>query len=90
MKFINIVFLIFIGLITCKQEFVNSGTGLKGVSHQKKLKGMAQGSLFMTLCVIGGLGSDDEILEAKKWCVLNKYVRDKDNYVKIDRNTLAK
>ena len=55
-----------------------------------KLKGMKQGCLFMSACVIGGLGSDKEIMAARKWAVQNKYIRDSDTYVNMSARELAK
>ena len=91
MRFIHQIFffLIFLYIIEANQVFIKSGTGLKGVSHQMKLKGMREGCLFMAACVIGGLGSDKEIMLARKWSVQNKYIRDSDTYVNMDARVLA-
>ena len=72
------------------QTFVSSGTGLKGVSYQRNLKGMRQGCLFMACCCIGGLGSDSQMLKARSWAVKNGYIRDSDTYVNIGSIDLAK
>ena len=92
MKFTKqfLFFLLFLYIIEAKQVFIRSGTGLKGVSHQMKLKGMRQGCLFMAACVVGGLGSDKEIMLARKWAVQNKYIRDSDTYVNMSAKVLAK
>ena len=84
------VFLLFLYIIEAKQVFIRSGTGLKGVSHQMKLKGMRQGCLFMAACVVGGLGSDKEIMMARKWAVQHKYIRNSDTYVNMSARELAK
>ena len=73
-----------------KQEFIRSGTGLKGVSYQRNLPGMREGCLFMAACVIGGLGTDAEIMVARKWAVQNGYIRDSDTYVNMSAKVLAK
>ena len=92
MKFTKqfLFFLLFLYITEAKQVFIRSGTGLKGVSHQMKLKGMRQGCLFMAACVVGGLGSDKEIMLARKWAVQNKYIRDSDTYVNMSARELAK
>ena len=72
-----------------KQVFVNWGTGLKDVSYQMKLPGMREGCLFMSACVIGGLGNDQQILHARKWAVKNGYIRDSDTYVNMSAKVLA-
>ncbi len=92
MKFTKqfLFFLLFLYITEAKQVFIRSGTGLKGVSHQMKLKGMRQGCLFMAACVVGGLGSDKEIMMARTWAVQNKYIRDSDTYVNMSARELAK
>ena len=73
-----------------KQQFIKSGTGLKGVSYQMNLPGMREGCLFMAACVIGGLGTDEQILFARKLAVKNGYIRDSDTYVNMSAKVLAK
>ena len=72
------------------QKFVRWGTGLQSVSFQKNLKGMKEGCLFMTACVIGDLGNDNKIMMARSWSVKNGYIRDSDTYVNMAANDLAK
>ena len=84
-----ILALVLLCLVSCKQTFVKSGTGLAGVSHQWKLKGMKSGCLFMAACCIGGLGTDAEMLSARAWAVKKGYIRDSDTYVNMSAQTLA-
>jgi hypothetical protein len=72
------------------QKFVRTGTGLQNVSYQRNLQGMREGCLFMTACVIGGLGNDNQIMMARSWSVKNGYIRDSDTYVNMGTNDLAK
>ena len=66
-KLLLILLLIVINKISSKQVFIRTGTGLKDVNFQWKIPGMKTGCLFMAVCVIGGLGSDKEMIEAREW-----------------------
>ena len=72
------------------QKFITTGTGLEGVSYQKYLPGMGQGCYFIGSCVIGGLGSDSQIMLARKWAVNNGYIRDSDTYTYPNFSELAR
>ena len=90
MKTLTLILLTFLSFISAKQVFVKTGTGLKGVSLQWKLPGMREGCLFMAACAIGGLGSDKEMLSARKWAVSKGYIRGRDTYVNMSGMELAK
>ena len=90
MKTLTLILLSFISFIFAKQIFVKTGTGLIGNTLQWKLPGMREGSLFMAACVIGGLGSDKEMLSARKWAVSKGYIRGNDTYVNMSGMELAK
>ena len=90
MKTLTLILLTFISFIFAKQIFVKTGTGLKGVSLQWKLPGMKEGCLFMAACAIGGLGSDKEMLSARKWAVSKGYIRGSDTYVNMSGMELAR
>ena len=77
-------------IVCCGQTFINSGTGLKGVSYQYNLVGMKSGCYFMAACCIGGLGSDSEMLSARAWAVKKNYIRDSDTYCNVGWQALAK
>jgi hypothetical protein len=90
MKTLTLILLTFISFIFAKQIFVKTGTGLIGNTFQWKLPGMREGSLFMAACVIGGLGSDKEMLSARKWAVSKGYIRGSDTYVNMSGMELAR
>ena len=90
MKTLTLILLTFISFISAKQVFVKTGTGLKGVSLQWKLPGMREGCLFMAACAIGGLGTDKEMLSARKWAVSKGYIRGSDTYVNMSGMELAR
>ena len=71
-----------------KQKIIKNGTGIVGISYHKKL-GLKKGGHFMACCVIGGLVSDEQILNAHEWALKNKFIT-KDNSVKIPCKDLAK
>ena len=83
MKYLFLIFLLFLSQISTKQIWVKTGTGLKDVSYQWKLPGMKTGCLFMAVCAIGGLGSDKEMLSARKWANSKGYVRGTTCYINI-------
>ena len=62
---------------TNEQVFVNTGTGVQGITPQYLVANMAEGCYFMGCCVIGGLGNDDQIQSAYTWCLSNGYINDK-------------
>ena len=84
-----IIFLTLISIIFSKQILIRSGTGIKGVSYQWKLPGMREGCLFMAVCAIGGLGSDKEMLEARKWAVNKGYIRGSDTLLYKEAKALG-
>ena len=84
-----IIFLTLISIIFSKQILIRSGTGIKGVSYQWKLPGMREGCLFMAACAIGGLGSDKEMLEARKWAVNKGYIRGSDTLLYKEAKALG-
>ena len=87
MKYILALFLL--ALVSCVQNFVSTGTGLAGVSYQWNLAGMKEGCLFMAACVIGGLGTDAQILSARAWAVNKGYIRNSDTYCNVGSQALA-
>ena len=84
-----LIFFSFISLIFSKQVLIKTGTGIKGVSHQWTLPGMKEGCLFMAACAIGGLGSDKEMLDARKWAVSKGYIRESDTLLYKDAKVLG-
>ena len=64
-----------------RQEFVRSGTGVKGIHPQydKSVYGtlMKEGCYFMAACVIGGIGNDKGIKEAYNFALNKKYINAK-------------
>lgn len=74
---------------TNSQVFVNSGTGVQGITPQYLIPNMAQGCFFMGCCVIGGLGNDQQIQSAYNWALGEGYINS-NTYVNIDSLTLAK
>ncbi len=72
-----------------EQEFIKSGTGLKNVPALSKIKGMKGGSCFLSTCVVGGLGTVNNFIDAREWALKNKKIKE-DNYVKMDKYHLAK
>ncbi len=44
----------------------------------------------MGACAIGGLGTDSEMLLARRWAVNNNYIRASDTYCNINWQTLQK
>ena len=83
MKYLFLIFLLFLSQIFAKQVWVKTGTGLKDVSYQWKLPGMKTGCLFMAVCAIGGLGSDKEMLAARQWANSKGYVKGTTCYINI-------
>lgn len=75
MKYLFLILLLFISQINTVQRWVRTGTGLRDVSFQWKLPGMKTGCLFMAVCAIGGLGTDKEMLDARKWANDKGYAR---------------
>ena len=75
MKYLFLIFLLFLSQISTKQIWVKTGTGLKDVSYQWKLRGMKRGCLFMAVCAIGSLGSDKEMMSDRKWANSKGYAR---------------
>ncbi len=90
MKTLTFILLTFISFTFAKQEFVKTGTGLKGNTLQWKLSWMKEGSLFMSACVIGGLGNVFEMFNARKWAISKGYIRANDTYVNMKGMELAK
>ena len=86
---ITLAFVFIIG-ITCGQVFINYGTGVRDIPYQKQMGDLKSGGcLFMSICVIGGLGSKQELLDARSWALSTKYIRS-DNYLLTkDRMGLA-
>ena len=74
---------------TKEQVFVNTGTGVQGITPQYLVANMAEGCYFMGCCVIGGLGNDNQIQSAYTWCLSNGYINDR-AWVNIDSIALAK
>ena len=72
-----------------EQKFIRTGTGLEGVPTQKNIPGMSQGCCFLSACVVGGLGTVSKFVDARNWALKNGKIR-KDNYVNMDKYTLAK
>ena len=71
------------------QEFIKCGTGLKGVDYQWNVKGMQFACTFLSCCVIGGLGSMEQFIEAREWAIKNKFIDDVTTHVNIDYFELA-
>ena len=73
-----IIALVLLVSISCGQEFVNSGTGVKGISFQydKSVYGtlMAEGCYFMASWVIGGLGTDAQIKSAYNFALSKGFI----------------
>ena len=78
--------LIFIGMSNA-QEFVDYGTGVAGIPYQNEMPEMKSGCLFLACCVIGGLGTRDQVLDARNWALGNGYISDT-NYVQKKRTEL--
>ena len=80
--------LIFIGMSNA-QEFVNYGTGVAGIPYQNEmLPDMESGCLVLACCVVGGLGTRDQVLDARNWALDNEYIASS-NYVQIGSMDLA-
>ena len=80
--------LIFFGMSNA-QEFVNYGTGVAGIPYQSEmLPDMKSGCLVLACCVVGGLGTRDQVLDARSWALSNGYIADS-NYVQIGSMDLA-
>ena len=92
MKFIIALFLLI--SISCDQEFVNSGTGVKGISSQynKIVYGtvMGEGSFFMASCVIGGLGIDAQIKSAYIFALSKGFINSRAYVTRCSGDYLAK
>ena len=71
------------------QTFVNYGTGVEGIPYQNEmLPDMKSGCLVLACCVVGGLGTRDQVLDARSWALDNGYIADS-NYVQIGSMDLA-
>ena len=92
-------FLLFISLIILsqsielrnlkEQDFVSYGTGLKNVPRMNQIQGMRKADCFLSVCVIGGLGTVKKFKDAKKWALSNSKLK-KDNSIVSDKAVLAK
>ena len=90
MKFLLLLTLGFISILGINgQTFVSYGTGVAGIPYQSQmLPTMKYGCLVLACCVKGGLGSRNQVINARNWALSQGYIRS-DNYVLIDSNTLA-
>ena len=70
------------------QIFFKKGTGFEGISYHKDL-GLNKGGYFMACCVIGGLVSDTQILNAHEWALKSNYITN-DNFVNIPYKDFAR
>lgn len=77
-------------IILPNPKFIKKGTGLEGVPTQYNIKGMRNACCFLSICVIAGLKNVIEFINAREWCVANKYIDDFDNIIFIDKKKLAK
>ena len=75
--------------ISPSQVFVGYGTGVRDISFQSSLPHMAEGCFFMACCVIGGLGTDEQIESAYYWALELGYINEMAWVIGIDKFGLA-